>query len=665
MRRVAILLVIPLLAAGTLRSEPPQDAQDDGYAETVTVTASLTPMTQEESGSSITVIDRAEIDARPLMFLGDLLRGIPGVSISRSGPAGSVTQLRLRGAEANQTLVLIDGIAVNDLFAGDELPLELLTSYDVERIEIVRGPQSGVWGADALAGTINVITRAAPGSDAELQGGSFGTLRGAGHYGAKLGQTTVAVTGSWLDTDGTNASRAGNEKDGARNGTGSVRLGWKAPSRDAGFDVVGRYTDARADFDSIDFVTTGLPVDDDQTTDTSLALLGARGHWAPEHGRWRHEARVDLATSDTESFAAGASTASTSMDKAGLALQSTVRFGAADASFRHGLTVALDHEAREFHQRGPVGPFGDPNQNQSLNDTGLTAEYRARLGERFALSASVRHDRNSAFDDVTTFRAAGSYGFAGGATRLRGSIGTGQKPPTFIERFGYYTSGFVGNPGLEPEASTGWDLGVDQRLGRRTRMEWTYFQARLKHEINGFVFDPGTGAFTAENEAGTSRRRGAELALRSTLPHHVQLDVAYTFTDATQPDAAGMQERELRRPRHTGNLRLGYTPQRVPLGLLVDLAYVGAQDDVFFPPFPQPQQRVRLDDYVLADLTLRYRVARHFELLGRVENALDATYEDVYGFATPGRAAYLGVRYLGAAPSPASAPPPSTARPAR
>ena len=627
----------------------PKSAEGDGYTETVTVTASRTPISRKEIGSSITVIERAEIEARQSFFLGDLLRGVPGLTISRSGAAGSLTQVRVRGAEANQVLVLIDGVAVNDVFAGDEIPLELLTSYDINRIEVVRGPQSGLWGSDALAGVINIITQD-PGQparqEAQLEAGSFGTMRGGGRLALSTQNVRLSVTGSYLETDGTNVSRVGNEDDGASNATATARFGWDAQNHPVGFEILGRYTDANSEFDAIDFVSTGLPTDDDRSTETELALLNASGHWAPSASAWRHELKVSLVSSDTESFTAATSAGSTAMDKRVLSLQSSVALGSDSASLKQDLTVALNHDVRQFRQRGSASPFGDPNQNQDMETTGAALEYRVRLPERWSLSASLRHDRNSDFEDATTYRATTSYSFSDGGTRLRASIGTGQKPPTFIERYGFFPDSFIGNPGLKPETSTGWDIGLDQRLGQESRLELTYFRDRLKDEINGFVFDLGLGALTAENESGVSQRQGVEFALRAALGEQTLLSTTYTYTDATQPSGAGGDDEELRRPRHTANATLHYSPRRVPVDFLLNRAYIGSQVDLFFPPFPQPQQRVRLDSYLLADVTVRSRIGKRVELFGRVENALDEQYEDVYGFATPGIGAYVGIRFF-------------------
>lgn len=637
MSRVPFLFLLVALAVAPAAADP------DPLSETVTVTAARTSLPIDEIGSTVTIIDREEIESRQAQYLSDLLRGVPGIAVARSGGPGSVSQARIRGAEANHVLVLIDGVAVNDAFAADEIPLELLTSYDIERVEIVTGPQSGVWGADALAGVINVVTRRdLEGGEAEVEGGSFGTTRGGGRIAGRLGAVGVSFTGSVLDSDGTNVSRTGGEDDGASNGTAALRLAWAQESGPFDLDVSARHTDASAEFDGVDAVTTGLPIDADNETDTTLSLLQATGRWAGDGSAWSHELRASVAASDTDTLSAGLPAGSTAIDKTAFSFQSSVDLGAA-SSLERRLTLAVDREDRRFEQRGEATPFGDPNQDRSIDTTGGVVELRVGRPGSWSLTGDVRHDTHSDFADETTWRVTGSWS-PWRATRLRASVGTGHKPPTFIERFGFFSDTFVGNPDLEPETSTGWEVGLDRDLGRDASAGVTYFRARLDNEINGFVFDPGLGAFTARNEDATSDRQGVEVRARADVGR-TTIAASYTFTDATQPDGAAGDERELRRPRHMANLRVAHAFARVPLEAQVNAAYVGSRTDLYFPPFPTPSERVTLDDYVLVDLSARYRVGARFDLVARIENALDEDYEDVYGFATPGVGAWVGVRF--------------------
>jgi vitamin B12 transporter len=266
------------------------------------------------------------------------------------------------------------------------------------------------------------------------------------------------------------------------------------------------------------------------------------------------------------------------------------------------------------------------------------------------LSFSGRYDRNSDFEDIGTYRVTGAWTVSEAGTRLRASLGTGHKAPTFSERFGFYPDQFQGNPDLEPEESRGWELGVDQPLmDGRLRLGATWFRQDLRNEINGLVFDPDLGefgGFTAENLSGRSRRRGVEFTADAEPARDLLLRASYTYTDSRQPAADnGRLEREIRRPRHSGSLNVAYTFAGGRVTADAGLALTGDRTDNFFevtPPYGV--QTVELDGYTLATLALTWRVHPRLSLLARVENAFNSTYEDVLGFNTPGIGAYLGFR---------------------
>jgi len=239
---------LPQLLAATLLcgSALAEEVSSSGTKiENIVVTGARSPVTQAEIGSSVTVVDREFIENRQSIFVLDVLRDVPGIQVSRSGGNGKQTQLRIRGAESNQVLVMI------------------VTTADVERIEVVRGPQSAIWGGEALAGVINIITvkdKSGMSASGYAEGGSFGTANAGARIGGGGNTWTGGVGVSYLDTDGENIARTGSEKDGYDNTTLSLNGGWN-PSADLKIGLVGRYTDASTYTDATDFVTTGLPAD--------------------------------------------------------------------------------------------------------------------------------------------------------------------------------------------------------------------------------------------------------------------------------------------------------------------------------------------------------------------------------------------------------------------
>lgn len=621
--------------------------------DTMTVTAYRTPQTLERAGSAVSIVRREAIEERQAMLAADTLRDLPGLSIARSGPIGAQTQVRMRGAEANHLLVLIDGVKANDVATDDAFSFEHLTTADIERIEVVRGPQSALWGSDALAGVVNVVTRR-PTEPMEtsgyLEGGSFGLANGGARIGLRGDRTTLNGSVAHLRTDGTDAARSGTEDDGYENTTFGLAASLQAaPSLALGASL--RQTDATFEFDKLDFVDGMLvPIDAPDQTDIRHRYGRLGGELQLADGRWIQQLHYGVTRTNTdttaETFDGGRDHSSTEGERYGVYYQSSLRVRSGTAT-RPGdiVTVALSHEREAFSQRAAPSFFGDPNQDQSLHNTGYAVEYLAFLGSDLSLSGSARHDDNSDFGDINTWRATASWVMPGAALRLHGSIGTGQKSPTFFERFGYTPDTFVGNPDLKPEESTGWDLGIERRwLGGRLTADVTYFHADLRNEINGFNCPPPTFACTAINEAGESQRRGLEISLDGEVSTAWKLGVSYTYTDAVEPGATGNRQREVRRPLHAASISA--TSRWLDGRLLAhsSVSYVGKRRDDAFLAAPPFVERLQLDDYKLVTIALSYEVSAALTFYGRLENALDEDYEDVYGFNTPGAGAFAGIR---------------------
>lgn len=610
------------------------------------VSANRTAQPSTQVGSAVSVIDREQIERRKPVFVSDLLQDLPGVAVSRVGGFGAQTQVRVRGSEANHVLVLIDGVEANDPAASDEFSFETLTSWDIERVEVVRGPQSALWGSDAMAGVINIVTRRTADArriGAFAEAGSFSSRAFGGHVGGDFGRGAIDFSASAYDTDGDNNSRNGSEDDGYDNVTASMHGRFNA-TENLSVELFGRYSDATTDFDDVDFAT-GLPTDTPLKSDIALSFVRATTDLALLDRRWTHRLQFTYAGSDRDNKDGrpGNDPVDYDGDRYGFYYQTNYEFG--DTTRTHRLTLAVDHERDEYQQRGPV-VFGDPNQDQEMDNTGLVAEYLLQPMDAVNLSASARYDDNSDFDSETTFRFAGTWRFDGTGTRLRASAGKGQKSPTFTERFGFFPGDFTGNPNLQPEESIGFDAGVTQEaFDGRAQLDLTYFYDEVDDEINGFVFDPGTGSFTAENEDGTSRRRGVEAELRARLPAGLDASATYTYTDAKEPDNLnGGKRREIRRPRHMAalNVNYGFLDDRANLNL--NVSYSGKQKDDYFPPPTFAQQRVQIDDYTLVDLVASYELTPEFSVYARAENLFDKDYENVFGYATPGSTYYAGVR---------------------
>jgi vitamin B12 transporter len=625
---------LPAAAAELVRLEP------------VVVCASRSELKASEAASSVTIIGREQIERQQVTHVVDLLRDVPGIAVSRAGTFGSQAQVRLRGAESNHVLVLIDGIEANDPASNDEFRWETLTTHQIERIEIVRGPQSALWGSDAVAGVINIITDAAsgpPGAGVFLEGGSFETVYGGARLRAAGERHRLDLGAAYLDSAGSNISRTGSEDDGYDNLTLSGSAVY-APRPDLELGLTGRYTDASNEFDAIDFLATGLPTDADRENTNEQLFLQSRARLGMWEERWHHDLRLAWTATENHNYADGRRTDEANADRYGLYYQSSIELAAGPGDAIHGLNLGIDLEREEFTQRGEAG-FADPNQDRNMHNSGFAGEYLLRAFDGLTLSAGLRYDDNSDFRNQWSSRLAASFRAVTTGTRLHASYGTGHKAPTFIERYGYFPDLFVGNEALRPEESRGFDLGIEQSLadGELT-VGLTYFQSRLNDEINGFAADPETGLFTAINEDGASRRRGIESTLAWSFADAGSLSLSYTFTDAEEPDADGGDRKELRRPRHmaAASVNHGFAAGRGNLN--VNVSYTGERDDVFFPPFPQEARRVELESYTLVNLAASYQLTPRLRAYGRIENLMDEDYEDIYGFATPGIGVYAGFR---------------------
>ncbi len=625
--------LLPVAVAGAL-SPAPSMAQD--ALETVLVRAAREPLAADVSGSAVSVLDEELLQQRQTPALAEILRAVPGLAVSRAGQFGTQTQVRMRGAESNHTLVFIDGVRANDPAQNSEFNFAHLLNADIEAVEVIRGPQSSLWGSDALAGVINIRTRRGGdgfGGHLYAEGGdnSWQNFGGSGRYGSE--QLKAAVSVASIETDGDNISREGGEDDGYDNTTVNGTVDWQASDV---FAVEGslRYVDASNDYDEVDF-STGLPGDSDSETDVEQFYGRIGVSLDTLDGRWRHRASVALTDTDNDNRGVFSQT-SADAEILVYTLQTSY-----DLAQGHTLTGAYERWEEDFEQRGQATNFGDPNQDQDMDTDSFILEYRGQLTDHIAVLASARNDDNSDFDDKTTGRISARWQVGGGDTSLRAAYGTGIKNPTFTERFGFF-SNFVGNPDLKPEESTSWELGVDQRLlGDRLSLSATWFDEELEDEINGFAFDPGIMDFTAINEDGKSEREGLELSGHWLITEDLSLRAAYTWLDAQEDDGSD----EIRRAEHiaSANLNWRFAGGRGNLNLQVD--YNGEQDDFFFPPVPPFQERVELDDFTLVTLAASYRLWGDVELYGRVENATDEDYEEVFGFVAPGRTAVAGVRY--------------------
>ncbi|MGI9304613.1 MAG: TonB-dependent receptor plug domain-containing protein [Gammaproteobacteria bacterium] len=622
-------------------------AMADTELEPVLVTASRTAVEAGETGSSVSVITRAQLEQRGTRLVADVLRELPGVAVSRSGGLGTLTQVRMRGSESDKVLVLIDGIEVNDPGAGSFFDFAHLLASDIDRMEVLRGPQSALWGSDAIGGVISISTRRGSGparARGAAEGGSFSTYGLNGGVSGGGDGYHFSANAEYQDTDGANIARQGTEDDGYDNLTLSLRGGVDInDSVDVAASV--RRTSAST---ASDPAPSGLPEDGDVERESDFTYGRLQGTAATLDDAWEHIIGVALTDTTNDDLSDGARTGSVDGEKLRLDYQSNIYFDTTSA--QHTVTVLVENEQEDFRQRGAAGQFGNPNQDQSFTNTGFVGEYRAALWDQFFPSASIRHDDNDEFDDAMTWRVTAAWVHPGSKIRLHGSYGTGVKNPTFFDRFGFTPDTFTGNPDLRPEESKGGDIGIEVPLLRkRLIVDLTYFRQELEDEINGFFFDPSIGefgGFTAMNLSGESKREGLEFSLKAHPTDSLTLGGSFTYTDSTEPDpATGERIREVRRPARMFALNTNYRFANNRANINLGIEHNSRQGDFDFRSFPA--QIATLDEFTLVNIAGSYAINDYATAFVRVENALDEDYEEILGFETPGAAAYAGVRIRG------------------
>ena len=640
---LALALALSSIMAAAQPSVDEEEVAEE-EPETIVVTASRIPVAAEQAGASFTVLDETYIRRRQALTVDELLRGTPGMAVSRSGVLGSLSQVRLRGSEANHTLVLMDGIEIGDPALGGEMDFSHFLAADVRRIEIVRGPLSALWGSDAVAGAINLIS--APrvferSLKSYVEAGQFSTRKAGLSASAGENAWGVRVSVDQLASDGQNISRSGDETDGYRNNTGHL-IAEFSPSERITVRLTARRSDSESQYDATSFLT-GVPADSDNSTSRIHTVVGLGGQASLLDGRWKLKAAITHTGSKNHNFASGAEIGETSGDKLRLSYQSTFLFSRHPGNaVEPSLTFGLGHEREDYLQRAAASFFGDPNRDLSTRSTEALAEFRLDAPGHWGAAAALRYDSNKHFDNALSWRASALKHFSAGMS-VHAAYGIGVKNPTFVERFGYF-SNFIGNPDLAPETSRGWELGANFNSGDRNfGGSVTWFNDRLLDEINGFVFDPATGGFTAGNRRGVSRRRGLEFAARWTALPELTLAGAYTWLHAKEPGSSDDSVYELRRPRHSGNLNVHHALPELGMGINLNLAYTGEQPDLFYPPWPSPARRVSLDKFLLASLTASWQATPRVRWHIRAENLGDNLFEEVYGFRGPRRSIHLGV----------------------
>ena len=593
----------------------------------------------EKVGSSVSVVTGTDLKAQQISNPADALRSLPGVSVNQQGTPAGITVVRIRGAESNHTLVVIDGVEVNSNDTNGFFDFSNLTSEEISSVEVLRGPQSGLYGGGALGGVVNINTYDGQGPlrmRVTGEGGSFGTEAGSAQISGGNDRAHGSLTVQRRHSDGFNISPLGSERDGFDMSSVAFH-GGVVVFDNLSLDGSLRYSSRKGDRDGFDGSRSigGLAVaNDDASTFTQKLWTGriaAKLDTFEKH--WLHEFAVSRADSkltdnDTSFFSVTRSEA----EAIKYASTSTLRIDGYGLPMRHFLTGRAEHLDESFEQ-----PTFDL-QTRERGRSSAVGEVRGEYFDHLFLEGTVRHDWNEVFTDETTWHSSASLQVPGTALRLHASGGTGVKYPSFSQQFGFFF-GYIPNPDLKPETSIGWDSGAEVTLfDGKAMFDVTYFDQNLENEIATRFLPNFTS--TAVNRVGESTRRGVEVSARAIVFPGLTIGGAYTYLEARDDNNL----EEIRRAPHSGRVDANYKFLADRANFNIAAIYNGDAKDVAFDANSFDLHRVTLGEYWLVRIAASYSLAPGVEVFGRVENALDEDYHEVFGYQTAGLAAYAGMR---------------------
>ena len=644
---IGLLIIFAGIGTTPVMAELPTSAQE---MDDLVVTATRLATPRGELASSVTVITAEDIQRRQFRSVPQALRSVPGLHVVQTGGPGQQTSVFMRGANSNHTLVLIDGVEVSDPSSpAGAVDFSNLWLDNIERIEIVRGPQSTLYGSDAIGGVIQITTRRGEGKlhgAGKLEGGSDNTVNQQASAAGSTDRVNYSFGVTHTDTDGDSVTPArlrngvSAEDDNYENWTTSARLGM-AVSDTLEVTVFGRYIDSETDLDpELEMFGFGTTEDRDARLEQTEYLLRGEATAQLLDGLW--EATFSTSYTDydrknrNDRQSPTETLTRTSFDGDKLKFELKNDFYPVDA---HILTLGLETE-KENMDSGGFSDFGGffigEETNADARNKAVYTQDQFSYGERIFGTIGMRYDDYDGFGSEVTYRVAPVYVHRQTNTRLKASVGTGFKAPTLFQTDGFtpnnFGSFYRGNPDLDPEESFGWEVGMEQMLwGERLNFGVTWFKSDIDNLMQ-VVFDPSFNS-TYEN-IDNADIQGAEtfIQLRPLESLSVRLD--YTYTDAEDNDTG---EPLLRRPKHKLDLDVEFQPvSRVSINLAVN--YVSDYKDIS----RETSGIIKGDDYAVLDIAADYLLNKQWRLFGRVENATDEHYEPADGFQASDRGLFAG-----------------------
>jgi vitamin B12 transporter len=636
---------------------PPSKPTNQGAGNSVVVSPTTVPTATDQSASAVTVITGADIESQQWRTVPDALMAVPGLNVVQAGGPGGQTSIFIRGTNSNHVKVLIDGIDVSDPSNPTQsFDFGQLLTGDIARIEILRGPQSGLYGSDAIGGVISITTKngeGPPKMTMTAEGGSFGTFNQRVGLSGSQDSFNYAFNIQHFSSTETpvtplNELAPGEQRinDTYNNWTYSTKLGANLTDNFA-VNLVGRYTASRLGFTGEDYVDFFPPAPEAlQDTQVDHQFYG-RGEavWSLFDGRFKNFFGVNYTNSwnwtldpNPDSFNAPPAVAPPTTNLG----QRTQYDWRGEAKVAPGQTLVFGLEDKTeslwTNSTGAFNAFGTYTPTTTTAQTGDKAgwvELQSAFADRFFVVSSIRYDDNESFGPHTTWRVAPALIVPGTETKLKATYGTGFKAPTLTELYVNNPSFMVvGNPNLLPETSKGYDVGFEQPLLHdRLRFGATYFHNDIANLIEGTT-DPTTFVSTYVN-VGQATTQGVETFAALALSSRVNLRADYTYTEA-RDDLTGLEL--LRRPKNKASLtalwkvtdRLTVTAQALYVGPWLDYNRSGTAE-------------LMAPGYTLVNLAANYAVTDRVGVFARINNLLNQQYEDPLGFLRPGFGVFGGI----------------------
>jgi len=644
---IGLLIAITSIGAAPVMAESPASAQE---MDDLVVTATRLATPRGELASSVSVITAEDIQRRQFRNVPQALRSVPGLHVVQTGGAGQQTSVFMRGANSNHTLVLIDGVEVSDPSSpAGAVDFSNLWLDNIERIEIVRGPQSTLYGSDAIGGVIQITTRRGAGKlhgAGKLEGGSDNTVNQQASVAGSTEKVNYSFGLMHTDTDGDSVTPArlrngvSAEDDNYENWTTSARLGM-AVSNTLEVTLFGRYIDSETDLDpELEMFGFGTTEDRDARLNQTEYLLRGEARAQLLDGFWEATLSTSYTAYDRKNRNDRQSSTETltrtSFDGDKLKFELKNDFYPLDA---HILTLGLETE-KENMDSGGFSDFGGffvgEETDADARNNAVYVQDQFSYGERIFGTIGMRYDDYDGFGSELTYRVAPVYVYRETNTRLKASVGTGFKAPTLFQTDGFtpnnFGSFYRGNPDLDPEESFGWEIGMEQMLwGERLSFGVTWFKSDID-DLMQVVFDPSFNS-TYEN-IDNADIHGAETFIQLRPLESLSLRLDYTYTDAEDNDTG---QPLLRRPKHKLDLDVEFQPvSRVSINLAVN--YVSDYKDIS----RETSGIIKGDDYTVLDVAADYQLNKQWRLFGRVENATDEHYEPADGFQASDRGLFAG-----------------------